>query len=321
DRYEFETETDYKNRKFAEEQHQFDTGSYQNDRDFAEGQFQFDTSSSFNDRDFAESQYQFDTGSDYQDRALDEEGYQFDSTLNQEQSQFDSTLNQEQSQFDTTQAFNRDELNAKIDEYKFNANVQLKLKQLTNDHENLLNKSQAAVGFMEGVMANIQANNSNSDYTQTAKEYYNKELLSGLNTFLGLQDTIWSDETFVDLMLNERNEPYKAFQNEIDNSDMSDEDKASAHAQLDNDFDNDVEFMDSYAGDEMQGLIASDSVAAPAQGDIDSYRQRVIDAGGDLQDYDRIIDMGRDPAEAYATAAMDYSEYGINPDTGKMEKN
>jgi len=71
----------------------------------------------------------------------------------------------------------------------------------------------------------------------------------------------------------------------------------------------------------MQGLIASDSVAAPAQGDIDSYRQRVIDAGGDLQDYDRIIDMGRDPAEAYATAAMDYSEYGINPDTGKYEKN
>jgi len=310
DRYEFETETDYKNRKFAEEQHQFDTGSYQNDRDFAEGQFQFDTSSSFNERDFSEDQYRYDTDSDYRDRGLDEEGYQFD-----------STLNQEQSQFDTTQAFNRDELNAKIDEYKFNANVQLKLKQLTNDHENLLNKSQAAVGFMEGVMANIQANNSNSDYTQTAKEYYNKELLSGLNTFLGLQDTIWSDETFVDLMLNERNEPYKAFQNEIDNSDMSDEDKASAHAQLDNDFDNDVEFMDSYAGDEMQGLIASDSVAAPAQGDIDSYRQRVIDAGGDLQDYDRIIDMGRDPAEAYATAAMDYSEYGINPDTGKYEKN
>ena len=310
DRYEFETETDYKNRKFAEEQHQFDTGSYQNDRDFAEGQFQFDTSSSFNERDFSEDQYRYDTDSDYRDRGLDEEGYQFD-----------STLNQEQSQFDTTQAFNRDELNAKIDEYKFNANVSLQLKQLTNDHENLLNKSQAATSFMESTAARINANNNNPDFDQKTKDFYNNMEMEGLSAALGVFDTVWSGQEFAGLLLDERNPEYERLKGEIDSSDMSDEDKASAHAQADYDYDNDVEFMDSYAGDEMQGLIASDSVAAPAQGDIDSYRQRVIDAGGDLQNYDRIIASGREPAMAYATAAMDWSEYGINPDTGKMEKN
>ena len=78
--------------------------------------------------------------------------------------------------------------------------------------------------------------------------------------------------------------------------------------------------MDSYAGDEMQGLIASDSVAAPAQGDIDSYRQRVIDRGGNVRTFDINMNINGDPAMAYAASTKDWSEYGINPATGKYGK-